>query len=475
MDNTNNKNFSPETEELLKISQKAWENQDIESAFNSLEKIKLKSGTEGLNENWLKELEIRMKWVAFPALPEREQLALLANYLLIPLNSKEFSLKKALRMKYLASPTNIWFESVPRILEAIIRNEEHFGSKPIILENNSKANPTIGNWIRDYIKKYGMDKQNEIVIRKYLAESANVQNLSAEEKKKLEELLLIFESTKLFSIKQIVEEAQRIIQREKQKATQKPSSKRNLEDRLNQQVPQSQVIQQQVSDQQQIARDKILKEKQLEYQAKQSQKEADTSLLSRKYPEQNNFNPNQPQYFQPQNQPQQPIPQQPFNPEAPERNQFKQSKVEQPVQSPQKEIPNGQNVNFRANLNKQDLDEQQKNPLSEKKAYKSPTQQNIKQVLKNHPQIINQSITARPIILMGRRVPPTLQNWLIDYRSQFGKIGNTEDERREFLFRSINAKSLSSEERRRLTSIIESHDKGTPLTIDENRGIILFN
>ncbi len=492
---TNQEKISPETKEFLETSQRAWEDQDTKRALESLEKIESRSGIENLNEDWLRELKVRMQWVAFPALTEAEQLNLLANYLLIPLTSETFDLKKALRIKYLASPVNAWFESVPKILEAILRNEEPLGVQPILLKDNLKVKPTLGNWARDYVKIYGIDKQNEMAVRKYLSESANVQSLSSADKKILEKLLLIFESTKIFTIKQIMNEVEKIEGKNNQETqtlginSQKQSAQHPQEQALGKPPVQNKPPVQQIK------------------QAgppKQTARQFPQPTAPKRPLRQNVPPSTQSRIFQPQNkqgglnaqtvpgpnpninqnQAQSPKGNQILGSEIPTKErlqpQVPQAQTSQPQAveekpRPQIEIRETEGNNARiSNSNAS----QRETTFSQKPTKKEDvSQKSIREALKSNPQIANQIVTSKPIILMGRKenIDPTVQNWLIDYRSQFGAIKNTEDERREFLFRSANAKNLSSEERHKLEMLIESHDKETPLPIDNNKGIILFN
>ncbi|MEA3273312.1 MAG: hypothetical protein U9Q72_01805 [Patescibacteria group bacterium] len=484
-------NLSPETKKLLDSSLIAWENQETEIALDVLNKLSSKSGTEGLSEKWLKELKIRMQWVAFPALIEKDQLELLTKNILIPIHSKGFSLKKAFRIKYLASPTIMWNESVPRILNAMLKNEELLGSQSISIGDNPKARPTIGNWLKDYVQIYGMDKQNEMAVRKYMTDSINAQSLSLPDKKILEELLLLFESTKIFSIKQIMDEVEKIDKQEKQLA--KVVAQETKTAKQTGSISQQNVLPQQQASSQQVAT-----QQQFQQTPRQQAATQQKTTPPRQQPSQQTLSQQATSKSVNQQATPQQIPQQTFQPTAskPVTAQsvsqsavLQQQKFQQPpapTQQPLRQMPasaqttssvpstsslpkpEAQGVNFPKRL--------QPVPLK-KPSDGSTIQKTIKQALQTNPRVADQPITSAPISLLGRdtKVSPTVQNWLFDYRSQFGATGNTEDERQEFLFKSINARNLSTEERHRLETIITSHDKDTPLAITKNEGIILFN
>jgi len=413
-------NLSPETKKLLDSSLMAWENQETRTALDVLENLRNKAGIEGLSEKWLKELKIRMQWVAFPALIEEEQLQLLSENILIPIHSESFDLKKALRIKYLAISADEWINSVPKMLKAMLSNEELLGSQTLSVGSNPNARSTVGNWLKDYVQMFGMDKQDEMAVRKYLTDSINAQSLSSPDKKILEELLLLFESTKMFSIKQIMDEMEKIDKQEKRLAEANAQKTKNVSQQKT--SPQQQVAQQPATTQQQT-----------------------------------------------------PIPQAPPQPRPIQQQAPRQARTQPTAQQavqqqtpPQTVSPKVQNINFPKRLQPIPLKVQSDG---------STIQKTIKQAFQTNPRVADQPITSAPISLLGRetKVAPTIQNWLFDYRSQFGATGNTEDERQEFLFKSINAKNLNTEERHRLSVIIESHDKDILIAISKDKGVILFN
>ena len=441
-------NLSPETKKLLDSSLMAWENQETRTALDVLENLRNKAGIEGLSEKWLKELKIRMQWVAFPALIEEEQLQLLSENILIPIHSESFDLKKALRIKYLAISADEWINSVPKMLKAMLSNEELLGSQTLSVGSNPNARSTVGNWLKDYVQMFGMDKQDEMAVRKYLTDSINAQSLSSPDKKILEELLLLFESTKMFSIKQIMDEMEKIDKQEKRLAEANAQKTKNVSQQKT--SPQQQVAQQPATTQQQTPIP----------QAPPQPRPIQQQVPQQQIPRQARTQPTAQQAIRQQ------VPQQ-----APQQAPLKQV----PVQTASSVLPKSplpkpevQNINFPKRLQPIPLKVQSDG---------STIQKTIKQAFQTNPRVADQPITSAPISLLGRetKVAPTVQNWLFDYRSQFGATGNTEDERQEFLFKSINAKNLNTEERHRLSVIIESHDKDVPIAISKDKGVILFN
>jgi len=81
--------------------------------------------------------------------------------------------------------------------KALYNNQEILTSSKFLL-NQKEKQPTISNWIKNFIKENGTDIFNNIVLSKYLAESDNVKNLKEEEKHLVKRLLLLYRNLKFF-------------------------------------------------------------------------------------------------------------------------------------------------------------------------------------------------------------------------------------------------------------------------------------
>ncbi|MDD5489057.1 MAG: hypothetical protein PHP25_00040 [Candidatus Moranbacteria bacterium] len=100
----------------------------------------------------------------------------------------------------------------------------------------------------------------------------------------------------------------------------------------------------------------------------------------------------------------------------------------------------------------------------------------LKQALQKFPKIGEQTITSSPLNIKSfdRPVRPSIKNWLYDYTSVFGQGAHDSMQRTNYLFRSENAKNLSSTEREKLGIILKSFDENTPLPIDTKNNEVVF-
>ena len=56
-------------------------------------------------------------------------------------------------------------------------NQEKLSNHQIVLDGHP-ASPSIANWLKDFIKKYGSDIFNEVQLAEYLSESINIKSLN---------------------------------------------------------------------------------------------------------------------------------------------------------------------------------------------------------------------------------------------------------------------------------------------------------
>ena len=100
----------------------------------------------------------------------------------------------------------------------------------------------------------------------------------------------------------------------------------------------------------------------------------------------------------------------------------------------------------------------------------------LKQILTDFPKIANMEITAGYIELRGSEEPkdPTIKNWIHDFVLHIGQGRHSQMQRTEYLFHSENGKSLSSQDREKLSIILKSFDENIPLPVDEENNDIVF-
>lgn len=76
-------------------------------------------------------------------------------------------------------------------------NQERLSNKPIILDKQL-VSPTIANWLKDFIKRYGSDLFNEVTLAEYLSQSENIRNITAKEKELVRKVLKLYRNLVFF-------------------------------------------------------------------------------------------------------------------------------------------------------------------------------------------------------------------------------------------------------------------------------------
>ena len=83
------------------------------------------------------------------------------------------------------------------LLKIFLLNEETIGANRIFLSGRDVL-PTIGNWLKDFIVKYGSDTFSDVALAEYLSSSPNVKNLKPEDKDNLRKVLRIYYNLSFF-------------------------------------------------------------------------------------------------------------------------------------------------------------------------------------------------------------------------------------------------------------------------------------
>jgi len=76
-------------------------------------------------------------------------------------------------------------------------NQEKLSDHQIILDNHP-ASPSVANWLKDFIKKYGSDIFNEVTLAEYLSQSPNIKSLKPEEKDLVRKVLKLYRNLVFF-------------------------------------------------------------------------------------------------------------------------------------------------------------------------------------------------------------------------------------------------------------------------------------
>lgn len=107
--------------------------------------------------------------------------------------------------------------------KALYSNQEKLTHKKFILDGKPHS-PSVGNWLKDFIKKNGSGMFDNLVLTKYVTNSENTKTFDAEEKKLVGKLLELYRNLKFFpeSMGDLPPEKWEIIPLDKEEIISKP-------------------------------------------------------------------------------------------------------------------------------------------------------------------------------------------------------------------------------------------------------------
>ena len=85
-----------------------------------------------------------------------------------------------------------------RELERLLYENKELLTTNSLTVSGKPAEPTIGNWLKDFIDKKGTGDFNTIALSDYMTNSANTKNLTQDEKRKLFDLFNLYRNIKFF-------------------------------------------------------------------------------------------------------------------------------------------------------------------------------------------------------------------------------------------------------------------------------------
>lgn len=89
-------------------------------------------------------------------------------------------------------------ESLIKEMENILLNSaEQLTKEPLVI-GNKQAEPTIANWLSDFISLMGLASFDSLVVANYMVKSANAQRLQGSERDALQKLLLFYLNLKFY-------------------------------------------------------------------------------------------------------------------------------------------------------------------------------------------------------------------------------------------------------------------------------------
>lgn len=125
----------------------------------------------------------------------------------------------------------------------------------------------------------------------------------------------------------------------------------------------------------------------------------------------------------------------------------------------------------------QPAQEQPASTTTEQQLPRHVVQLPLEQALRQYPAIKDQAVTDRQIAMrsLPQALKPSVKNWIMVYERVLGASKHTTIERGEFIFRSEPTRGLSQADREKLTILLKSRDEDTPLVIDRDQKIIVFD
>jgi|GEM_PF-1587237 len=160
---------------------------------------------DGFRINELRIYEALMNFIAFSTIKEVDQLRLFRTFL-VKAFRVGIDIKNRFAIKMNLTPDVLWPETVQLFVEAMLKNEERLGNGTLkIYGEKEDVSPTLGNWLRDYNRIYGMDRHEKIIPHRYITENQNVRQLNQEDQVLLLQILEFYEGLKFPSQSQIQE------------------------------------------------------------------------------------------------------------------------------------------------------------------------------------------------------------------------------------------------------------------------------
>jgi hypothetical protein len=179
--------------------EKEFFKKELEEEGGAEETEKKKEQEEGENEEVASEEE--EEGVDFDPQKEKEDSVELFKHSLISvLNSEEvpddfLSEYNLVLAQYLSEENGREFRK--KLENALLANQEELTSKEFYLEGK-KASPTVGNWIKHFIKEQGSEEFDNLALSEFLSNSRNAAGLVEKEKRLVGKILTLYRNLKFF-------------------------------------------------------------------------------------------------------------------------------------------------------------------------------------------------------------------------------------------------------------------------------------
>lgn len=144
-------------------------------------------------------LIIKLKWLALSILMPDQIVKLFQSSFMVIFSIPEYNIWRKLKIALLCivglDPRD---EFKKKLRDALLNNQEKITKKRIIIANKLE-DPTVANWLRDYIREVGLGEINEVKRSQYLINSQNMIKTEKAERERLLILFSLFEKLKLSS------------------------------------------------------------------------------------------------------------------------------------------------------------------------------------------------------------------------------------------------------------------------------------
>jgi len=143
------------------------------------------------------DLIIRLKIVSIPLLRYEEVAELVQNYFIKALDDPDTDIEERIETRLMVLPEVIRDDLREILYGALKENREKIGNKQIKVKDEIETKqPFVKNWLLDYDREIGIEKQPNIQRLNYINQNRNAKNLSEKERDQLHRLLHFYDEMK---------------------------------------------------------------------------------------------------------------------------------------------------------------------------------------------------------------------------------------------------------------------------------------
>ncbi len=143
------------------------------------------------------DLIIRLKIVSIPLLRYEEVAELVQNYFIKALDDPDTDIEERIETRLMVLPEVIRDDLREILYGALKENREKIGNKQIKVKDEIETKqPFVKNWLLDYDREIGIEKQPNIQRLNYINQNRNAKNLSEKERNQLHRLLHFYDEMK---------------------------------------------------------------------------------------------------------------------------------------------------------------------------------------------------------------------------------------------------------------------------------------